>query len=294
MPLTPDEQLELEQLQAELIQKESAPEFTIPIEPTQIPQTPQFQMPQSMLQERLTPERALSATIAGQLGGVRTLTEGVDIATAAPELEQRLMQEQIKAGIKPTPLPKGMQIVGETFEQVPVIGSELRKGLEFKAATPAEQALEVFSGLAPLALNLSKSANIARVAKQRVQQFEALDDIARVSQKHNAIPPEFTVASEKVREFAASEVLAASKEPGAKLKQFYNAIGKKFPEVVYGKEAAKQAKILDTKLTRIEGKIGQAQDEVVQLAEQADVIGASAPLRSANKTRTSLKINFQA
>ena len=293
MPLTPEEQLELEQLQAELVQKDQSAEFTIPIEPTQIPQAEQFQMPQSMLQQRLTPERALSASIAGQLGGVRTLTEGLDVATRDLDLEQRLMQEEIKAGIKPTTSRKSVQIVGETFEQVPIVGTELRKGLEFRAETPAEQTLEVFAGLTPLAPGLSKAKDIARAARQRVQQFEAIDDIARVSQKHNAIPPEFTVASEKVREFAASEALAAQKalqEPGAKLKQFYNAIGKKFPQVIYGKEATKQAKLLDTKLTRIEGKIGQAQAEVGALAEQADVLGASAGLRSANKQEQVLKL----
>jgi hypothetical protein len=293
MPLTPEEQLELEQLQAELVQKESVPEFTIPIEPTQIPQAEQFQMPQSILQQRLTPERALSATIAGQLGGTRALSGVIDVATAAPELEQQLMQEEIKVGIKPTPLPKSLKIVGETFEQVPVIGTELRKGLEFTAETPAEQTLEVVSGLAPLFPSIAKPADVARIARQRVQQFEAIDDIARVSQKHNAIPPEFTVASQKVQEFAASEALAAQKalkEPGAKLKQFYSAIGKKFPQVVYGKEATKQAKLLDGKLTRLENRIGQAQDEVGQLAEQADVIGASASLRSANKQEQVLKL----
>lgn len=294
MPLTPEEQLELEQLQAELVQKEQVPEFTIPLEQGEIPQTPQFQMPQSALQQQLAPERALSATLAGQLGGVRALTEGLDVVTAAPELEQKLMQEQIKAGIKPTPLPKGMEIVGETFEQVPVVGSELRKGLEFQAQTPAEQALELFSGLAPLAPGPKiKPQDIARAARQRVQQFEAIDSIATVSRKHNSIPPEFTVASEKVREFAASEALAAQKalqEPGAKLKQFYSAVGQKFPEVVYGKEAAKNAKILDTKLTRIENRIGQAENEVVQLADQADVLGASAGLRSANKQEQVLKL----
>jgi hypothetical protein len=315
MPLTPQEELELQQLQAELMPTSQSTSttgltpaeqaefeqlrsefggFDLPVTTPEIPQTPQFQMPQSALQQQLAPDRALSAALAGQLGGARALTQLVDVATAAPELEQQLMQEQIKVGQKPTPLPKGEEIVGQTFEQVPVVGSELRKGFEFQAQTPAEQALELTSGLLPLTpKKVPQIDDIAKAAKQRVQQFEAIDDIARVAQKHGEIPPEFTVASQKVQEFAASEALAAQKAanvPGAKLKQFYNAIGKKYPEVIYGKEAAKNAKTLDTKLTRLENKIAQGQQEVAAIADQADVLGASAPLRSANKQEQVLKL----
>ena len=307
MPLTPQEEQELQQLQAELtpamggltpaeqteLQQLQA-EFSLPIQPTEIPQIPQFQMPQSALQQQLTPERALSATIAGQLGGARALTQLTDILPGTADLEQRLMQEQIKVGQKPTPLPKGEEIVGQTFEQVPVVGSELRKGFEFQSKTPAEQALELTSGLLPIVPGKTpKLEDVTKVARQRVQQFEAINDIASVAQKHGAIPPEFTVASQKVQEFAASEALAAQKAaqvPGAKLREFYSAIGKKYPQVVYGKEAAKNAKILDTKLTRLENKIAQGQQEVSAIADQADVLGASAPLRSANKQEQVLKL----
>jgi len=284
---------------ASRLYSEAAPapsqELTIPVEPTQLTPPPQFQMPTSLTQQRLAPERAASAAIAGQLGGTRALTELVDVATANPELEQMLMQEQAKVGQKPTPLKKGMQIVGETFEQVPIVGTELRKGLEFKAQTPAEQALELTAGLLPMTSfgKVGVGREAAEAAKSRVQQFEAINDIARVAQKHGDIPPEFTVASDKVREFAASEALAAQKaaqEPGAKLRAFYNKIGQKYPEVVYGKEAAKEAKILDTKLNKIENRILTSEREVQTLAEEADVLGSSSALRSANKQEQVLKL----
>lgn len=275
-------------------QAEPTPEFTIPVEPTQFQQPPQFQMPQSMLQQQLAPERAASAAIAGQLGGVRALTDLTELATAAPELEQRLMQEQIKVGQKPTPLKKGMQIVGETFEQVPIVGKELRKGLEFQAETPAEQVLEVAAGVVPLVPGKAPTlTEVGKAARQRVQQFQAIDDIARVSQKHGSIPPEFTVASDAVKEFAASEALAAQKaaqQPGAKLKAFYDKVGQKYPSVIYGKQAAKDAKALDTKLTRLENKIAAKDVEVVAIQDQADVLGASANLRSAEVQNQSLKL----
>lgn len=272
-------------------------ETSVPIQLTEIPQTPQFQMPKSALQQQLAPERALSAAIAGQLGGARALTEAVDIATAKPALEQQLQQEQIKAGIKPTPLKSGLQIVGETFDQVPIVGQELRKGLEFKAQTPAEQALELTSSILPYTSFGQKGVKAldeaAKAAKARVQQFEAIDSIATTLQKHNAIPSELTVASDAVKAFAAQEARAAqiaAQQPGAKLKAFYDKIGQKYPEIVYGKEAAKSAKQLDTKLTRLENRIGQKNAEAEVLASQSDVLGASAGLRSANATDQALKL----
>lgn len=227
-------------------QAEPTPEFTIPVEPTQFQQPPQFQMPQSMLQQQLAPERAASAAIAGQLGGVRALTDLTELATAAPELEQRLMQEQIKVGQKPTPLKKGMQIVGETFEQVPIVGKELRKGLEFQAQTPAEQTLELASGLVPLVPGKAPTlTEVGKAAEKRVQQYEAISDIATKIKGFTAVPAEFTPASETVKQFAMQEAKAAklaTKQPGEKLKQFYEKIGYTGEAEVFGAQESRTAK----------------------------------------------------
>jgi hypothetical protein len=218
----------------------------IPVTTPEIPTTPTFEQPKSLLQEQLAPERALSATIAGQLGGVKALTEAVDLATANPQLEQQLMQAQIQAGQKPTPLPKGTDIVGQTLGQVPVVGAELKKGFEFQAQTPAEKSLELLSGLTPIIPG--KAANtvedVAKVAKQRVQQYEAINDIATKVRGYAEVPPEFTVASDAVKAFAVQETKAAglAKQPAtSKLQKFYNDTGFKSEADVFGSADAKAA-----------------------------------------------------
>lgn len=230
-------------------QQAPAPEFTLPIQPTEFQQPPSFQMPTSMLQERLAPDRALSAAIAGQLGGAKVLTQTVDFATANPQLEQQLMQEQIKVGQKPTAPKKGLEIVGETFEQVPIVGEELKKGLEFQAQTPSEQALELASGLVPYTSfgqkNVAVLDEAAKAAKARLQQAEAIDSIATKIRGYTAVPAEFTVASDAVKQFAAQEAKAAqlaAQQPGEKLKKFYEATGFTGKAEIYGAENAKTAK----------------------------------------------------
>lgn len=277
MPLTPQEEQELQQLQAELTPatggltpseqaelEQLQAEFSLPIQPTEIPQTPQFQMPKSALQQQLTPERARSAVIAGQLGGARTLTELTDILPGTADIEQQLMQEQIKAGQKPTPLKKGLQIVGETFEKIPIVGQELKKGLEFQPQTPAEQALELTSGLATIVPGrVPKVEDIAKVAKQRVQQFEAIDSIATKVRGLTAIPPEFTAASDAIKSLAFNEVKAANlvkNKPGSKLKEFYDKIGFGADAEVFGAVDAKNAQ--DAISGKLERKIIKQEKEL--------------------------------
>ena len=251
----------------DLIPAEGMAEFTLPVQPTEIPQIPTFEVPKTPLQEVLTPERAASAAIAGQLGAVKALTELTDLVTAGQE--QEIQRAAIKAGTKPLPLKKGLQIVGETFEQIPIVGKELRKGLEFKAETPAEQALEIASGVVPYTSFGSKNVKLldeaAKAAKARLQQAEAIENVATKIRGYTAVPSEFTVGSDAVKQFAAQEAKAAqltAQQPSAKLKKFYEAVGFTGKAEIYGAENAKNAKealtgTIQRRMDRQENKLRQ-------------------------------------